>query len=366
MKTGMTLENLAKELTRQQHSKRDFLTDSSHLRMDAPGGWTSPDAEHKKAPMLVMGKNGRQETMGINPLGHTQLATKLGIPKRYYDHLLDKHPGLLADNVNALMRREPQNLMVRTLDQNARAFLSDRYRTIDNYDMANALLPVLLKYQEAGNLQVVSSQVTDTRLYIKVVFPEITGEIKVGDPVRAGLVLSNSEVGMGSFRIENLIEILRCLNGMVSAESLKKYHVGRKREFEELDAAVEVYSDATKELDDRALFAKASDVIRACFDPALFQKRIESYQAKASREVKHEPMEFAEITAKKFQLNQTEKTDFLKHYLQYGDHTAYGVMNGLTSLAQAEFIDYDRSVELERIGGRILDMPASEWKQLAA
>lgn len=356
MKTGKTLQELALELTRQNHSKRDFLIDSSLISMQIP---------KNEIPNLVLGKNGSAEEFGINRLGHAQLSSKLGIPKKYYDHLLGNHPELLAENVNELSLREPQKMLVRTLDGNARAFLSDRYRTIDNYDLANAILPPLVELKKHQDLEIASSEVTETKLYIKVLFPTITGEIKQGDIVRAGLVISNSEVGQGSLRVERLVEILRCLNGLILPASLRKYHVGRKQQFAELDEAVEVFSDRTKQLDDMALFSKVIDVVKAAFNIEEFQKQIEAFKDTANNKVEKEPVEFIEISAKKYGLAQDEKNDALKHYLTYGDFSQYGLMNAITSAAQEESVGYDRSIELEHIGANVLDMDPSQWETLA-
>ena len=40
--------------------------------------------------------------------------------------------------------------MVRTLDGHARAFLSDRYRRLDNYDLCEHVLPILQRLPEAS------------------------------------------------------------------------------------------------------------------------------------------------------------------------------------------------------------------------
>jgi hypothetical protein len=57
--------------------------------------------------------------------------------------------------------------MVRTLDGKMRAFLSDRYRRLDNYDLAEAVLPILVEMGEG--IRIVSTELTDSRMYIKVI-----------------------------------------------------------------------------------------------------------------------------------------------------------------------------------------------------
>ena len=102
--------------------------------------------------------------------------------------------------------------MVRTIDGTARAFLSNRYRRIDNLDIAGIVLPVL---QEMEGMHFESCQLTDSRMYIKVVNTRLEAEVVPGDIVQSGIIISNSEVGLGSVSIQPLVYRLVCSNGMV-------------------------------------------------------------------------------------------------------------------------------------------------------
>ena len=90
-----------------------------------------------------------------------------------------------------------------------------------------------------------SCEVTPTHFYIKVVNRKLKAEVKVGDVVQAGFVVSNSEVGLGSFRIEPLVFRLMCKNGLICKDfAQRKYQVGRQVNFSD-DNAYELYSDET-------------------------------------------------------------------------------------------------------------------------
>ena len=67
----------------------------------------------------------------------------LNIPRKYYDRMLQENIELLAHNVNCWLHREPKQRMIRTIDGRARAFLSNRYRRIDNIDIAKITLPII-------------------------------------------------------------------------------------------------------------------------------------------------------------------------------------------------------------------------------
>ena len=50
--------------------------------------------------------------------------------------------------------------------------------------------------------------------YIKVVNPRLTAEVVPGDIVQAGIIISNSETGLGAVCIQPLIYRLVCSNGV--------------------------------------------------------------------------------------------------------------------------------------------------------
>ena len=168
----------------------------------------------------------RQMTFGTTSLFHRQVASALGIPAKYYDLMQSQKPELLAENVNAWLADRTSSYMVRSMDygsgQVARALLSERYRRIDNMEIATSVLPLF-----AGNDQyeVMSCEVTENRLYLKVVNHRLEMEVRKGDIVQAGVMISNSEVGLGAVSIQPLVYRLVCLNGMVGQLTIIGSHI---------------------------------------------------------------------------------------------------------------------------------------------
>lgn len=206
MKTGRNLQEVLVELDRQNKAKQDFISPAQgmHLRED---GHTF-EINHLTT--------NQQEVFGTTSLFHRQVASALGIPAKYYDLMQAQKPELLAENVNSWFADKPSSYMVRSMDygagQVARALLSERYRRIDNMEIATAVLPLF-----AGNNQyeVMSCEVTENRLYLKVVNHRLEMEVGKGDIVQAGVMISNSEVGLGAVSIQPLVYRLVCTNGMV-------------------------------------------------------------------------------------------------------------------------------------------------------
>jgi len=115
--------------------------------------------------------------------------------------------------------------------------------------------------------EIVSSEVTETHMYIKVINKRLKAEVTVGDVVQAGIVISNSEVGLGSLKVEPLIFRLVCKNGLIVKDyAQKRYHVGKQIDND--DSAYEIFSDETLAQDDRAFFMKVQDTVRVAIDEA--------------------------------------------------------------------------------------------------
>lgn len=169
-----------------------------------------------------------------------------------YDLMQAQKPELLAQNVNTWFADKPSSYMVRSMDygagQVARALLSERYRRIVNMEIATAVLPLL-----AGNDQygVMSCEVTENRLYLKVVNHRLEMEVSKGDIVQVGVMISNSEVGLGAVSIQPLAYRLVCTNGMVVNDmGERRHHVDRQAKAVEDSFAL--YSDETMEAEDNA------------------------------------------------------------------------------------------------------------------
>jgi hypothetical protein len=362
MKAGRTLGDLAAEVYRQSQVKRDFIADTRKVRMVVEA------VKGEALPVLALDD---REHFRINELVHDQIGGHYKIPAAYYDKMRRGAPRLLADNVNHWFEAEASNRMIRTLDARARAFLSDRFRALDNFDLMEAALPRLSRM----GVEILSCDVTETNLYLKVVDKRMMRDLPAGwtkenrghsrfDTVAPALVLSNSEVGAGAIQCRTSIYFGGCTNLTVIKEgSVKKAHLGAKH-----DLGDEVYamlSDTTKRLSDIALWAQIGDYVEAAFSEAKFEANLERLR-RAQEEVINPKADVArviEVTAKKFGLNDGERGSVLQHLIKGGDLSLYGLHNAVTRTAQ-DLASYDRASEFERLGGVILELPKNDWAEI--
>ena len=346
MKQGRSLLELGKELQRQRLNRQDFLADTRILEVEST----------PYSSTLHLSLDGKTYGFGIGELAHQQIATRLNIPWRYYAKMQSYAPDLLDQNVNRWFNQNPERRMIRVLDGKVRAFLSDRYRRLDNLELCAAVLPVI---QEMNGAQVESCEVTPTHLYLKVVNHRLKAEVRVGDIIQAGFVVSNSEVGLGSLRVEPLVFRLVCKNGLICKDlAQKKYHVGRQVNTSD-DSAYELYSEETLAQDDKTFFLKVQDIVRSAVDEARFMLTVEKMREATQIPLKHDPVKSVELLADKFQLTENERGDILRQLFMGADNSRYGLVNAVTAASKIAKT-YERATDLERIGGEILSLPVPQ------
>ena len=351
MKTGLTLDQFADTILTQSQQKADYLVDTRNLQLETYGSDIYLHMYDNHSEVL--------EPLQINQTAHRQFGTHLKIPASYYDRMLTTHPELLAHNVNSWFQREPSKRMLRTMGGTARAFLSNRYRRIDNLEIAQVVLPIIGEMEGA---HVESCQITESRMYLKVVNTRLEAEVVPGDIVQAGVIISNSEVGLGSVCIQPLVYRLVCSNGMIINDTqTRRNHVGRTNE---TDESFQLYSEETLMAEDKAFVLKIQDTVRAAVDEARFSQVIS--MMKTAKQVAMNTQDvpgIVRLASREFHITDDESTGVLQHLIEGNDLTLYGLSNAITRHSQ-DIENYDRATELESIGYNILSMPQRQWNRI--
>lgn len=361
MRTGRSLQQIAAELERQVETRKDYI---------APQG--AIEAKVIDSAIVLDGFNG--QALPIKPYAHKQLADVLGIPGRYYDRMQIEQPALLADNINTWLHADPENKrMIRTLDGQARAVLSPKFRPLDNFDLAQAVLPKLMDL----GVEVMSAELTETRMYIKGILPALSDELPEGmtwghghgmigrdGRLVAAIVISNSEVGAGTLRVEPSVFTTWCTNlAIMKSAAMKKYHVGRSFE---ADANWEVFRDETREADDRAFFLKVADVTNAAFDVETFRAAIAQIREAGKEPITSTDMpKVVEVAVKRLALPLDTAGSILTHLARGGDMTKWGLSSAITATAN-DYRDYEGATDLEHAGGEVLALSGRDWTAIAA
>jgi hypothetical protein len=380
MHTGRTLQNLAQIVQHQAETRRDFIADPRALSVTLD----EVAAETVRHRLSL----GNADTVALSQIAHDQLATYLDMPRDYYLRSRAQAPALFQNEVNTwLAKMDPKaKRMVRIIAGTdgrpmARAILSDKYRPLDNYDLLTAILPQM----QAHDLEILSCDITESRLYLKAVSRSVTGEVTKtrgagdhqfykSDKVRAGVIIQNSEVGHGSLSVKPLVFTEWCTNGAImELVAMRANHVGKKHRSgadmgEGQGSGIgEILSTEAKQADDAALFLKVRDVVKHSLDSAAFAKTVEQLNVTAGRTIdtKADVPALVEAVGERFQLAEGERKGILAHLIKGGDLTQWGLASAITSAAQ-DVVSYDRSTELEAIGGKLHQADAGLWNGLVS
>ena len=362
MKTGKDIESLAKELTRVKEAKRDIIVPTAKMQMIVGG----PN-EFTREPLIHL-DDGRD--FGINKWPHQQLASYTDIPKGYYDKVMAENPSVLAVCINhgfqmainaALAAKRPKHdsRLLRTIDGNIRGFLSDRYRVLDCYDLFEAVAPTLID----NGFEVISSELTEKRMYLKAVTARVQGDIKPGHTVQYGLLISSSDVGCGSVRVEPLLYELVCKNGMTMEQTIKKFHIGKSNSEDDI---TELLTDEAKIARDKATWLEVRDTVKGTMQHDIFERNLDRLRIAAGEEIRANIPDIVEVSMKEVGIIGEEKKNSIIQYLANGADgrglNKWALANAFTWTAQEESLDYDSATELERAGGKIIELPKNKWE----
>lgn len=364
MKSGISITQMAERLEKINEAKKDFVAPTKALVM-------LPDAKTIRV--------GNQTEGTVTAHAERQLAAKLEIPVHFYDRLRDNHPDLLAHNVTQLFQREPKKVMVRTLDEGKgariRAILSDRYRPLDNYDLFKAVAPTLI----SAGAQIASCEITETKMYIKAMAPWLTRELplpagmewgkghnRVIRKVIGSVVISGSDVGAGKVNIQPGSWEEACTNmAIFREEGFAKLHIGKA--YGDDESVSQYLSNETREKSDSAIWSAANDILKATLDGRVMDNIVAKLLAARGDALEGNLVDVVEVFAEKNRFSEPEKKSLLDRLVEAGEPTRYGLQWAVTRLAGDESVvtDYDRATELERLGGQIIELAPTEWRQIA-
>lgn len=356
MKAGITTQELAVRVSNVISARRDLIVPTDHI--------TYSHNEDTNELHAQVNEDDEPTNLTMSKLFAQQVGQRLQLPAAYYGRLEASDRHLLAYSLNRLNRAAPERRLIRTLSngtQVARAYLSDKYRRLDNEEVLEQVLPAL---GAIPGLTITECELTEHRMYIKAVTDKVAGEVKKNDPVQAGVIISNSEVGAGALSISPLVYRLVCLNGMILPDSrFRAFHIGKRAE--ESEGVYAMLTDETKAADDRAILLKARDVAASIFNQAYFDGLLTKMRESTGQQAETKrPDKAVEVLARQVGLNGTEQISVLTHLLKGGDFSRWGFANAVTAMAQ-EVPSYDRSVHLEQVGSHVMMLPAKEWKAVA-
>lgn len=346
---------IVQELERRKRTAADIILPANQITM-VPG----QDAQGVATVGLDLpAAFGSVSRYGLNGTAHSQTASKLSIPKPYYDRMLASHPDLLATNVNTWVQDAgPKPWLIRTLDGVARANLSDRYRFLDSHDLFFAAYD---QAKKAG-AQITRASLSDDRFEMRLIRPGWEREIQFRKAnglahtggrggtsvIIPGAYVSNSETGQGGLNVKPFLLDLVCTNGMVGETAFRQVHLGGVQEAGYITAE-------TRTAKDDVVWLEVRDLLSAVFDQDRFNNLISALEGTLLQDLA-EPIEAVDAIVKDRGLSDDDRQAILNELISPSHdrdpgRTVYGLMSAITERAKF-YADTapERATDLEEAG----------------
>ena len=368
--THGSLTQLMQKVQDQSARKADFLTPTNDLQKV-----TDPETSR---PALVIEAKGGEPTrhLDVNSVAFQQLAAHCDIETRTARRLQDHYPNEFDTLINAHFQKEPKRKMLRTfLDPDetngtARALLSDRFKTYDNNDMLQTVLPPIM--ENDSQLQVVQANISDSKLYMRFKSLVHTGAgANVKDIMANGVGFSNSETGQGSVTAYQLFWTLACLNGMQTENKTRSSHITSARDSDDWG----LLSGEAQEADNRALNLKLRDLVSAYSSREMFDQVLEKMKAAAADVIEGEfsVADTVDNLGTVMRLTKKETSNVLDGLMKTIGQAGYEqdrplsratLINAMTAAGNVS--DIDATDDWQRRGGQLLNMGQRDWHRIAA
>lgn len=329
----------------------DHLVLKKNLRFSAAPNGVVMKSEHTENDGVRRAESGGQQVWDLHSNAQSQLNTRLKVPAKFARELMGEGAwgrDLLAHTYNELAphRGTGSRYLVRSVDGQARALMSEKYKRVDSSEVLSGFVTAVQAHGGVIN----DAQIWDTRWKVSVVVPQLFEPIP-GEVVGFGATLQNSDFGNGalsySFRIMRLI----CLNGMIGNNELRKVHIGR-----ELDGAV--FSERTLRMQSKLWTSALGDVVNTSLSPKRIGMEMNRIKEAAETEI-DSPQKLIKALQAGGKITKEEEDELNGVYVDGGieelpqGNNVWRFSQALGRLAgiKDEKGEGERSTELEKLAG---------------
>ena len=364
---------LMQQVSENSSRKIDYTAPTKDLQISTRV--TDGDRPNESQVIIEASDGEPTKILTANDVALQQIASKSEIDIRTVRRLRDHYPTELDTVINAIWQREPKGVMLRTFVDTdnsdtgiLRAFTSSSYKVFDNEDVLTNTLPQLMNSK--ANWQVVNGTLTDQRMYLRLKSQNQVAEPAVGDAMANGLLISNSEVGLGSVNIQQLIYTLACLNGMQTANKSRSTHVTSSRGTDSWS----ILTDEAKSADNQALSLKLRDVVGHFADRTTFDETIEQMRIAHTEKVTGALPAAIDTLCGILKLPKGDNPKVLAGLMSTLQQAGYNqgqapsratFVNAVTAVGNQSATLEDNKQDWMRLGGKVLNLSPNQWQSVA-
>lgn len=305
----MDWKTIEEKITQDDQNKWDSKATGQQLRISETG--------------MAELSNGNEDNKAytLSDLATTQMCQRLDIPVAYYRRLSGEMKAVVANY--DLSRQNGQGFLLRGKGEWIRAFLSEKYVVYNNSQIAETV-QVLLK---EADVEIKTLVFEETHMFLKIISNDIVDETS---GLKAGVMVGNSEVGLGSISVEPFIFRKPCTNDLIVTQEKSFRHPHIHFNITELHRRMaEGISDA---------FQVASSIL----DNFLATRMVPI----------PDPVAAIRKIAEERKLSQKFTDEVVSHYQAEPDSSRFGVINAFTSAAQ--ILAPLQRIEVERFAGTLV------------
>jgi hypothetical protein len=278
-----------------------------------------------------------------------QLRERASMPAAYYNFLRTKGEWgnrLLADSLSEIVRNEGGQYLLRSVENEVRGWLSDRYRILDSRPLVEAFTSAAM---EVGAIPI-EGYALETKVALKAAIPMVFEPIP-DEPMLVALHWGNSDFGNGAHELRLSITRLWCTNHATMDQAMKDVHVGRR-----LTTAV-VLSEKTRLLESAATASAIGDVVRGLLAPAKVDVLLEA--VRDAHEKKVSVREAETFIRKRLDLPKVEQDAVFEAFaaenteMVPSGQSVWKLSNAISWVA-GQSSDRERALDLERLAGTVL------------
>ena len=364
---------LMQQVSENSSRKIDYTAPTKDLQIST----RVTDGDRPNESQVIIEASGGEPTkiLTANDVALQQIASKSEIDIRTVRRLRDQYPAELDSVVSAIWDKENKGVMLRTFVDTdnsdtgiLRAFTSSSYKVFDNEDVLTNTLPQLM--ESGANWQVVNGTLTDQRMYLRLKSQNQVAEPAVGDAMANGLLISNSEVGLGSVNVQQLIYTLACLNGMQTANKSRSTHVTSSRGTDSWS----ILTDEAKTADNQALSLKLRDVVGHFADRTTFDETIEQMRIAHTEKVTGALPSAVDTLCGILKLPKGDNPKVLEGLMSTLQQSGYNqgqapsratFVNAVTAVGNQATTLEDNREDWSRLGGKVLNLSPNQWQSVA-
>jgi hypothetical protein len=332
----------------------DFVSRGVAFNFEAHYGEESP-----LTLTLNQGGASAETSSGLTIHKHAlnQLATKAGIPALYLKDLVRAPEAwkrdLAAKSLNDFYQNDQADQsedlstsrhLVRVVNQDVRAVLSDRYRRLDSRPLVDAFADEC----KALDAVPIEGTVTDVRVALKALLPMVFEPVP-GEVMCLGIEWSNSDFGAGKHAVRAFIYRLWCLNGATMEDVLSQVHLGGR-----LAEGIE-FSDRTYKRDTIAQVSALRDVVKGSLGPKSVNTLLDTIKSANDKQ-----LDWKTVSSKLSKKLLKEELKSVRDAFESDDvinlppqKSLWRASNAISWIA-GHTEDADRKLELQRLAGEVI------------